>query len=169
MQASIDVLQNTPRTIKSSIMTVSLVYISIINSILCTAAVLVHYNVLTLLSVGMRRLSCKPHLRVLFGLFGAIAGHVIEIWLFAFAYYFLIQIGGFGTLLGGFANTLLDCSYFSFITYTTTGFGDIYPQGDIRYLAGLEALIGMVMISWTASFMFIEMQRLWETSPHGKK
>ncbi|NIQ12844.1 MAG: two pore domain potassium channel family protein, partial [Candidatus Dadabacteria bacterium] len=47
-------------------------------------------------------------------------------------------------------------------TYTSLGMGDIYPLGrPIRFLTGLESLTGLVLITWTASFLFIEMQRFW--------
>ena len=38
--------------------------------------------------------------------------------------------------------TLSDCGYYSFVTYTTLGFGDIIPHGPIRFLTGMEALTG---------------------------
>ena len=60
--------------------------------------------------------------------------------------------------------SLLDCVYFSFTTFTTLGFGDIEPIGDLRYLTGLEALTGLVLITWTASFLYLEMQRYWEST-----
>jgi hypothetical protein len=45
--------------------------------------------------------------------------------------------------------------------FTTLGFGDIEPLGFIRLLVGMEALVGFVLITWTASFLFYEMQRHW--------
>lgn len=139
-----------------------MIYTFIINSFLVACAILIHYEALNFLSILIPRLKFKHRLRVLFGLFGALFAHVIEIWLFAFGYYFKIQSGHFGTLKGDFNNSLMDCSYFSFTSYTSIGFGDIEPLGDIRFLAGLEALTGLVLIGWTSSFMFIEMQKLWK-------
>jgi hypothetical protein len=138
-----------------------MIYAFIINSFLVACAVLIHYEVLNFLSMLIPRLNFIHRLRVLFGLFGALFAHIMEIWLFAFAYYFMIRSGYFGTLKGAFDNSLMDCSYFSFTTYTSIGFGDIEPMGDIRFLAGLEALTGLVLIAWTSSFMFLEMQKLW--------
>ncbi|WP_245929683.1 potassium channel family protein [Leucothrix pacifica] len=103
----------------------------------------------------------RSRLRILVGVFGALVAHVAEVWLFAFAYYFMLDSGRYGSLEGNFNGTLMDASYFSFTTYTSLGFGDIEPLGDIRFLVGLEALTGLVLITWTASFMFIEMQRFW--------
>ena len=85
-------------------------------------------------------------------------------WLFAIGYYLLIRSGHFGSLSGQFNGTLLDCSYFSFTTYTSLGFGNIAPLGYLRFLVELEALTGLVMITWTASFMFIKMQQFWNSA-----
>jgi len=37
--------------------------------------------------------------------------------------------------------------YFSVITFTTAGFGDILPQGPIRALAATEAFVGAFSMS----------------------
>lgn len=64
-------------------------------------------------------------------------------------------------LIGNFNGTLLDCVYFSFSTFTTAGYGDIEPTGNLRFLTGVEGLTGLVLVGWSASFLFIEMQRYW--------
>jgi hypothetical protein len=51
--------------------------------------------------------------------------------------------------------------YFSCAAFTTVGFGDIVPSGPLRLLAGMEALTGFVLITWTASYLYIEMSRTW--------
>jgi len=67
-----------------------------------------------------------------------------------------------GYFVGNFEGSLLDCAYFSFTSYTTLGFGDIVPIGDLRYLTGLESLTGLVLITWSASFLYLEMTRYWD-------
>ncbi|HOY69801.1 MAG TPA: potassium channel family protein [Methylotenera sp.] len=134
----------------------------VLNGFLVAAAVLIHFEALNLLTKFIPTLTIKPRLRILFGVFGALFAHVVEIWAFAFGYFYMIHHDGFGSLQGHFDNSLMDCIYFSFVSYTSLGFGDIVAKGDIRFLAGLEALTGLVLISWTASFMFIEMQKLWK-------
>ena len=132
-----------------------------INIFLVGTAVVVHYEVIYRLAILIPKLKIRNRIRVVVGIFGALIAHIIEIWLFAVGFYFMIQYGDFGTLEGKFNNTLVDCVYFSFATYTSLGLGDITPTGEIRFLAGLEALTGLVMITWTASFLFIEMQKFW--------
>jgi hypothetical protein len=135
----------------------------LVNGGLVAAAVLIHYEALYRLTRLIPRLGwVQERYRLLVGLFGAMIAHVVEIWMFAFAYYAMIGSGRFGALQGNFEYGLMDCAYFSFTSYTTLGFGDIEPLGDIRFLVGLESLTGLVLITWTASFMFIEMQKFWE-------
>jgi len=132
-----------------------------INSLLVSLSILIHYEILYRLSLLIPKLTIRPRFRVVLGLFGAMCAHVVEVWIFALGYYYMVHIGKFGDLMGNFTGTLADCGYFSFTTYTSLGLGDITPHGHIRFLVGLEGLTGFVLITWTASFMFLEMQKFW--------
>lgn len=131
-----------------------------INTAIVTATVIIHYEMLYLLAKKLPTVHVIARYRVLLAVGVIMIAHIIEIWLFAFGYYLMIIIG-LGTLNGTLDLSLLDCSYFSFTTYTTLGFGDIHPSGNLRFLTGLESLTGLVMITWSASFVFIEMQKYW--------
>tara|TARA_B110000211_G_scaffold172765_1_gene195114 strand:- start:1037 stop:1345 length:309 start_codon:yes stop_codon:yes gene_type:complete len=100
--------------------------------------------------------------RVIIGVFGTICAHIIEVWVFGLAFYLMISYGDFGTLQGSFDGSLTDAVYFSFTNYTTLGYGDIEPGGQLRFLAGMEAITGLSLITWSASFMFMEMMKFWE-------
>ena len=116
---------------------------------------------LRLLGWFTSNIKVQHRLKLVICVCGALVAHTIEVWLFALAY-FVMQSFGLGRLVGRSNDTLLDCVYFSFTTFTTLGFGDIDPVGPIRYLTGLEALTGLVLITWTASFLFVEMERYWK-------
>lgn len=133
----------------------------IINTLLICITVIIHYEVLYQLAVQLPKLTVRPRFRILSGVFIILLAHIIEIWLFALGYYLMINVDGFGALAGNFNQSFLDCTYFSFTSYTTLGFGDIVPSGHIRFLTGLESLTGLVMITWSASFLFLEMQKYW--------
>ena len=133
-----------------------------INISLAAIAVVIHYEMLRLLSVLIPRLRIKHRLRVLIGVFGTICAHIIEICLFGLAFYLMVRDGGFGDLAGSFDGSLVDSIYFSFTNYTTVGYGDIAPQGSLRFLAGVEAITGLSLITWSASFMFMEMTQFWD-------
>ncbi|MDP6652044.1 MAG: potassium channel family protein [Gammaproteobacteria bacterium] len=134
----------------------------LIITLLVSAAVVLHYEILRFLSIIIPKLQIKHRLRVIIGVFGTICAHVVEVWMFGIAFYLMHQNGGFGQLAGNFDGSLIDCVYFSFTNYTTVGYGDIEPFGQLRFLAGLEAITGLSLITWSASFMFMEMTKFWE-------
>lgn len=135
----------------------------LVTTILVALAVLIHFEALRWLSAFMLSPHSRFRLALLVCMLGAMVAHVIEIWVFGLGYCFLTESGQFGSLEGGFTHTLADCGYYSFVTYTTLGFGDLIPQGYIRFLTGMEALTGLLLITWTASFMYIQMKQGWET------
>lgn len=102
----------------------------------------------------------RPMLAVLTLIFIA---HLIEVILFAVAYW-LIDLSGNGSFVGILAPTASDYFYFSIVSYTTLGIGDIAPEGAMRLVAGIEALTGLLLIAWSASFTYLMMERLWSSS-----
>lgn len=134
----------------------------LLNSFLVAATVVIHHEALNGLFRLGQKISMRRNVAVLTGVFGAMLAHIAEIWLFAVGYFFMVHSEYFETLEGNFDGSLVDCAYFSFTTYTSLGFGDIEPMGHLRFTAGLEALAGLMMITWTASFMFLKMQKYWK-------
>lgn len=123
--------------------------------------VLLHYEILTLLSGRITRLVRLHHrLRVLVTLVVVLAAHVLEVQLFAAAYQAMTE-AGLGYLQGDFTGSITDYVYFSFTVYSTLGLGDIAPFGSLRLLAGIQSVVGLLLIAWSGSFIFIEMQRYW--------
>lgn len=133
----------------------------IVNSLVVSVAVMIHYEFLYRITLVVPKLKVKHRFKIVIGVFSALIAHAIEIWMFALAYYFMSKAEGWGNLQGNYNGSLMDTAYFSFTTFTTLGFGDITPHGHIRYLTGIESLTGLVLITWTASFLYFEMQRYW--------
>ena len=133
-----------------------------INSIVVAVTVMIHYEFLHRFTILMPRLKIRHRFRIVIGVFGALTAHALEVWIFATSYFLMHRSEDWGHLQGNFDGTLLDCVYFSFTTYSTLGTGDIEPFGDLRYLTGLESLTGLVLITWTASFLYLEMTRYWD-------
>lgn len=135
--------------------------------ILCVG---VHYEGLSVLSRWARASVSPPRLKITTLIVGQLFLHVVEIWIFAVGYFLLTQKLKFGVLiqlpysdnLGTEVIGFLDHVYFSAVVYSTLGFGDLIPNGPVRFLTGMEAVAGLVLITWSASFTFIEMQRYWE-------
>lgn len=124
--------------------------------------VMVHYEVLNALFRFLPKLkSQRPRMIVMMVVL--IATHVVEICLFATIYWLALDHHALGSLVGVIAMDWFDCVYFSAATYTTVGYGELVLAGPIRLLAGTEALLGFVMLTWSASFTITQMRREWET------
>jgi ion channel len=133
----------------------------IVTAITVALAVLVHYEGLRWMSLQLTRLPAIRRRKVLFGVYGVILLHVVEIWLFGAACWLLLEVPHTGQLAGIAQVSLLDAVYLSAVTFSTVGYGDMVPVGAVRFLAGTEALTGFILITWSASFLFLEMQEFW--------
>lgn len=130
-------------------------------TILVGLTILIHYEVLRLTSALIPELTfVPPRARVAFAVFACFAAHTIEVWLFAIGY-FLFVVAGLGSFGGIHQGTIVDYIYFSVVTYTSLGFGDVYPIENMRLISGVEALTGLLMIAWSASFTYLAMEQFW--------
>ncbi len=50
--------------------------------------------------------------------------------------------------------------YFSLVTFTTLGYGDISLNSDWRLLSGLEAINGIMLIGWSTAMMYSLIQNI---------
>lgn len=126
---------------------------------------LIHYEVLCGLHVGLPKLRIADRTKLLVVIFAAFVAHAVEISLYGLTLYGLIRYMGAGSLSGAGEASLLDCLYFSAETYSSLGLGDIAPSGPVRLLAGVEALNGLLLIAWSASYAYLAMERFWPSVP----
>jgi hypothetical protein len=55
--------------------------------------------------------------------------------------------------------------YFSAVTYTTTGYGDLVLPTEFRLAGGVEALTGILMCGWSTGFFFAIVSRMFTSTP----
>ncbi|MFM7067631.1 MAG: ion channel [Gammaproteobacteria bacterium] len=138
--------------------------VALVTALAVTGCVLLHYEVLDLLDRLMVRIHAhrrRPRLLIL--MFCLILLHIVEIWIFGISYWWLgtdLDRGMIEVLQGASAG-MLDYVYFSAVIYTTLGLGDMIPHGPMRFMVGTEALTGFLLVTWSASFTFMEMERWW--------
>lgn len=123
--------------------------------------VLLHYEGLHYFTKWMSRNQLKPRFRIAIMIYGLLLLHALEIMVFGAAYWYLSQSPGYGTLISPDGLNLWDCVYFSATVYSTLGFGDLVPTQSMRLLAGIEGVMGLLLITWSASFTYLEMVRYW--------
>lgn len=138
-----------------------IVIVSLIASALVLINVLLHYEVLNWLAKFLDRVAWVGRPRIALLICALLMVHIVEIWIFAGGFLAAEWHGSLGGLEGKEGPVLLDYVYYSSMTYTTVGYGDLLPIGPIRFIAAMEALLGLMLITWSASFTYLEMQRFW--------
>jgi hypothetical protein len=126
---------------------------------LVLVVVLVHYEAFRLLDWFLRQAERMGRLRLLVVVLGCFCAHLVAVAVFAIGQYVSAIYLQTGTLEGNVGDGFPAFFYFSIVTYTSLGIGDVYPTGHLRLMAGLEALLGLMMIAWSATFTFLQMQK----------
>ncbi|GAB2177007.1 ion channel [Dongia sp. agr-C8] len=143
----------------------------VLAAVFVVVCILVHYEIMRLTAdYLLPRLSIVPkRAHVVFGICACFVAHTIEVWLFAGLYYVLALKTD-----SGFADesrrAFLDYLYFSTESYTSLGFSDARQlSNDLRLLAGIEAMIGLVLIAWTATFNYFMFEHYWVLHPRRRR
>ena len=127
------------------------------------AAVLLHYEGLVAMSGRLaRRGRGQRRRKVLYAITAILVLHITEIWIFGVTCWLLLMWPACGHIVGSETVQLFDAVYLSAVTYSTVGFGDLAPVGIVRFLIGTESLVGFVLITWSASFTYLEMAHFWD-------
>ena len=135
-------------------------FIAITSAVLLTGIVVtLHYEALNLIDRLTARLAYHRY-RLLAIMFGLLSAHMLEIWVFAFGYMIVVEYFSIGTF-APHPQSMFDYSYYSAMVYTTVGFGDIVPREEIRMITSAEALTGLALITWSASYTFLRMRKVW--------
>mgnify|MGYP001812962613 FL=1 len=80
--------------------------------------------------------------------------HAVEIVIWASVYRALVPVSELADL-----ETAV---YFSFVTFTTLGYGDITLSDGWRLLSGIQALNGILLVGWSTALMFAVVQKSWQ-------
>jgi hypothetical protein len=78
---------------------------------------------------------------------------VIEAWIWALVYLYNPLITTLPDLETAF--------YFSMVTFTTLGYGDVVLTGNWRTLASIQAANGVIVFGWTTALIFVFIQRVY--------
>jgi len=132
--------------------------IVVVTAMAVVICVSVHYEGLRLLS-RMPIGGINDRHRIIIMILCIMMLHIVEVWIFGITYYLLLHSPDFGNLSGLAEGSLFDYVYFSATVFSTLGFGDIVPTGPIRFITGTQSIAGLTLITWSASFTFIEMMK----------
>ena len=96
------------------------------------------------MSEGMRQISL-----LIFAVLGIVALHTAEIWSYALVYLTLGAITEFEPAL-----------YFSTVSFTTLGYGDIVLGPDWRIMSAIEGANGLILFGWSTAFLISMMSKM---------
>ena len=97
----------------------------------------------------------RPGASRLIGLFVGIAGWIVLLHLLEISSWAVVYV--WDEAMPDLASAL----YFSAVTYTTTGYGDLVLSKDWRLVGAIEALTGILMCGWSTGFFFAVVSRLY--------
>ena len=129
--------------------------------------VYLHLGALVLLWSSYHRLVSLGRLFVGVTVLGVFVVHFLEIALFAAGIVALAGLDPGDTPGGRLDLGHFDALYYSATFYTTTG-GPPLPTVALRLLSVVETLTGVILVAWTASFLFMVMKKHWEEQVEGK-
>jgi len=129
----------------------------------------IHYEVLRVLNDALPRLHIPARPKLLVVIFATFGAHLLEMVVWGVALFMIVGFPSVGGLTGKVPITLMNCIYFSAETYSSLGFGDVTPVGHMRLLVGVEALNGLLLVAWSASFAYLSMERFWSLGKAARK
>lgn len=141
--------------------------VALIGLALLGLTTLIHYEVLRAMSFGLPLLRIPARVKLIVVIFAAFLAHLCEIALYAVTIKVLVSDLALGTLGETTHFNLSVALYFSAETFSSLGYGDVVPGGALRLLAGGEALNGLLLVGWSASYIYIAMERFWNEGASG--
>ena len=106
---------------------------------------------------AMRRLTAQPPAQQFWPSLRLFIG--VAIWIVLLHLLEIVAWAGLYVWNGALAD-LPTALYFSAVTYTTTGYGDVVLPAEWRLDGGVEALTGILMCGWSTGFFFAIVNRL---------
>jgi Ion channel len=155
--------RDSPKNSKGDNM--SILVATLVSLALAIICVLVHYEAFRAVAnsaISARQAGFPSRGRLLLVIFGALVAHTVEISIYSIVFWALHGYRYLGQIVGEVSGGWIDFLYFSITNYTTLGVGDIHAEGPMRLVASSEALTGLVLLSWTASFTYLSMDNFWK-------
>lgn len=87
--------------------------------------------------------------------------HLAEIAVWAIAYWTLVGSNSF--------ERFEDALYFSTVTFTTLGYGDIVIGNSWKLLSACQGMIGLMVFGWSTALLFAVVQRIWREKLTGER
>ena len=137
---------------------ISLFFNLLLSCIMVTATVVIHFLGLVLLlrliswhgkTVANLHEVLRQCVLLIMAVLGIVFLHTVEIWSYAFVFQLLGAVTGFERAL-----------YFSTVTFSSLGYGDITLNPQWRVFGAIEAANGVILFGWSTAFLISLMSKL---------
>ena len=128
---------------------------------LLLVTVTIHYTVLMRLTTFLEKEASKPRILILI-VMALFLAHAIEIMVYAVFYYFADSSALSDVHSIKHETVFADSLYLSTLSFSSLGFSNIQTNMVVKLVAGFEALNVLLLITWSASFTFLAMGKLWD-------
>lgn len=120
----------------------------------CTS---IHFRTLAWVSNSIERRDLPPVTSLWLTLTGTTIAHVAEALIYSVGFILAVQGLGIGDLhppdKPDATLSWMDYFYFSLVNFTTLGRGDLAPDGHLRFITGMEAFHGFLLLTASGSFL----------------
>ena len=79
--------------------------------------------------------------------------HIVEVTIWAVVYLLLVHQQPLGNIE--------EAIYFSTVTFTSLGYGDVVLEEPWRLLSAIQAMTGILVFGWSTALLFAVVQRIW--------
>ena len=128
----------------------------LISTVLFGACGMLHYAVMATMHGHLATRRWPRGAKLVICLYTAGLAHALEAGLYVIGFLLGQRLG-----IGGFRKdetmSVMDTFYFSMVNFTSLGLGSVYPSGHLRLVAVVESLNGFLLITCSASFIYLLM------------
>lgn len=109
---------------------------------------------------GLVSVSDRLGMRLREGKFGVLRSLFVPMLVLSMMLVSLLEasLWGYYYFATGQLESFFDSVYFSLITMTTVGYGDVTLHGAARITSGMQAALGVVLFGWTTAVIFMAVQ-----------
>lgn len=107
------------------------------------------------------------HIEDRFNLSRNLAIVVGVVWVLGIMHLAQVAVWGVAYRCLGCFGSFYQALYFSLVTYSTVGYGDLVAPDAWKLFGGVEALMGMLMFGWSASFLFSTVSQFYKFRMRG--
>ena len=149
----------------------SVLQVILISGVMITLTCLVFYELMYFSWKNVDKVRINHRYKIFFIIMAIFVAHTFAVWAYGAVYYLLSKLE-LGELVrvdsGRHINSFMEYVYYSAVTYSSLGLGDVIPRKEIRFLTGVEVLNGLVLIGWSASYTYLSMEKFWASRKERK-